>query len=121
MSEKYIVVKEYKSQYTKPIRIFAGESVSVGKEYTENPEWKGWIWCENKRGEKGWVLERVLKIDYDSAIVIENYDATELSASEGEVVEGVRMEAGWVWCSKMSNETGWLPERNLKQLFGDLT
>jgi hypothetical protein len=71
--------------------------------------------------KKGGVLERVLKIDYDKVVVIENYDATELTAEKGDVVKGMRPEAGWVWCSNMENKTGWLPERNLKQIFGDWT
>lgn len=116
MNNKYIVVEDYTSQYKTPIRLCPGETVSVGKKYEDNPDWHGWIWCEKLSGEKGWVLERVLDIKYDRGVVLENYDAAELTVKKGELVEVIECEAGWAWCADQDKNRGWLPEKNIKQL-----
>lgn len=116
---KYLVVEDYTSQYNIPIRLSKGDVVNVGDRYTENPEWPGWIWCENSRGEKGWVLERVLKIEYDRGVVLEDYDAAELNAKKGEVVELERTEGGWILALNSDGKNGWLPVKNVKLFSGD--
>lgn len=73
MKRFYIVNEDFTSQYKIPVNLVEGEKVKTGERFYDDPDWPGWIWCENQRGEKGWVLERVLKIDYDNATVLENF------------------------------------------------
>lgn len=119
MPGEYLVIEDYSSQYKEPIRLKKGERVKTGDRFREDPEWPGWIWCITNSGSAGWVLERVLDIGYDTGVVMEDYDATELNASKGEIVVGERIEGGWIWCRSSEGNYGWLPERNLKINTGD--
>ena len=74
----------------------------------------GWVFCEDKLGKKGWVPENGVKIEGDTAIAGQDYVARELSVMEGEIVRIEKQESGWVWVTNMTDETGWVPLRNLR-------
>jgi hypothetical protein len=116
---KYRVVQDYNSQYETPIILTRGDKVSVGERYLENLEWPGWIWCENERGLKGWVPERIIESNDNSGIVLEDYSALELTVKKGEIVDSVGAEGGWLWCRNSDGSEGWIPERNVKLYTGD--
>ncbi len=118
MSCFFIVIEAYITQYKIPVTLYTGETVKVGERFTEDSEWPGWIWCENERGEKGWVLERVLKIDYDNAAVLEDFCSRELDVKTGETLEALTIEGGWIWCKNYKGESGWVPLKNVKQIEG---
>ena len=107
-----VVVTGYESQYPDPLDMNAGDQLKILKRRDE--EWPGWIFCEDKRGKKGWVPENIVKIDGDRAIAEQDYVARELSVMEGEIVRIENQESGWVWVTNMTNETGWIPLRNLR-------
>ena len=37
-----------------------------------------------------------------------------MTVMEGEIVRIERVESGWAWVTNMTNETGWVPLKNLK-------
>ncbi len=119
MNAKFLVIEDYSSQYEEPLKLKAGEVVKTGRRFTEDPEWPGWIWCENSSGKGGWVLERILNISDNDGVVLDNYNASELSARAGEIIEGVKKEGGWIWGVNPQGVSGWIPERNVKLFNGD--
>lgn len=67
-------------------------------------------WMEGR----GWVPEKYVKISGEKGIAEQGYVGSELSAVEGEIVRVVKLESGWAWVTSMTDETGWIPVKNLK-------
>lgn len=106
------VAEPYKMAYPNPIKLKVGDPVLIEK-WESNPEWAGWAFCVDKRGIKGWVSEKYLQVDGDSAIAIRDYDATEISAQSGEQVKIHFEEFGWAWIENSQGQQGWIPIKNL--------
>ena len=106
-----LVVASYEIQYPDPIAVEPGQSLKIVK---RDEEWPGWVFCEHPIGKQGWVPESSLKIDGDRATAQQSYVAREISVMEGEIVRIEKLESGWAWVTNMTNETGWLPLKNLK-------
>lgn len=106
-----LVVASYETQYADPLAMEPGHSLKIVK---RDEEWPGWIFCENAGGKQGWVPENNLKINGDQAVAQQSYVAREISVMEGEIVRIEKVESAWAWVTNMTNETGWLPLRNLK-------
>jgi hypothetical protein len=51
------IIREYTPEYPNPLSVFAGESVSVGREDDEFP---GWKWCRAANGSEGWIPVELL-------------------------------------------------------------
>jgi uncharacterized protein YgiM (DUF1202 family) len=98
--------------YYDPITIRAGEEVTVGHEDAEFP---GWVWCTDPRGKSGWVPKSTLEFSFDgnSARSFEDYDATELTVSRGDMVTVLGEESGWLWCENARGKRGWIPKENV--------
>lgn len=106
------VIESYSVCYPNPIKIKAGDRVTIEK-WETNPDWKGWAFCVDQRGIKGWVSEKYLRIDGNSATVLRNYDATELDVKSGESVRVHFEEFGWAWVENANGSQGWVPIKNL--------
>jgi hypothetical protein len=87
------VIKSYTSAFPKPLILKKGEKLRIGN---KNSEWTIWIWCITAKGDKGWVPENYLKIYNDIADLLEDYNATELSAVKGQIFQVEKEESGWV-------------------------
>lgn len=107
-----LVVAGYDTQYPDPLTMNSGDTLKILK--TKDDEWPGWVFCENIGGKQGWVPENIIKIDEDRAIAQQEYEAREVSVMEGEIVRIEKVESGWAWVTNMTNETGWVPMKNLK-------
>lgn len=107
------VIESYEAVYKNPIKIEVGESVVIEKRET-NSEWLGWVYCVDSRGIAGWVSEKCLNESGQTATVIKNYDATELTAKAGERLKIYYEEFGWYWCRNENGSKGWIPVKNLK-------
>ncbi len=116
MFKAFLVTEDYRAEYPDPIKISKGDSVVIGEKYEGNPDWNGWVWCINKAGSKGWVPENILIIEGNSGTAAEDYDAAELGAVKGEILECNKLTGGWAFCRNGKNEWGWIPESNLKQI-----
>ena len=107
----YRVTQEHVRSYDEPLKLRAGERVTVGRQDTK---WVSWLWCTNLAGISGWVPESILDHrDASSAVVTSNYNSIELTVANGEVVVGCHSLEGWIWCKNGSNEEGWVPLENL--------
>jgi uncharacterized protein YraI len=109
----YRVIKEHISTYPDPIVLKKGERIVVGMEYDKDPEWEGWIWCENINGKKGWAPKQYLKIAGNTGIVRCDYSANELTVKVGEEIIVYKTENGWAWSRNSIGELGWVPLKNI--------
>jgi len=100
------VAKSYSAAYTNPISIRSGERLFL---FEKESEWPGWVWCRAADGKEGWVPISYICNNNEEYAAVYDYDAKELSAGEGETVEILREESGWVWCRSSQGIEGWLP------------
>jgi len=112
MKLKYCnVISDYKSPYTEPLKIRKGESLQIGK---KESEWSGWVWCMNKDGMERWVPRNYLEINGSSSIMLQDYEATELTVFIGEELVIEKEESGWGWVYNKEGKKGWIPLENIK-------
>ncbi|CAM3845999.1 SH3 domain-containing protein [Xenorhabdus thuongxuanensis] len=105
--KKGTVIHDYVSAYPNPIKLQAGDIVSISHSDIEYPYW---IWTTNSLNISGWVPQQILDLIYpDKAICKENYTAYELTVKAGEYLYLDRVLNGWYWAHKESGEAGWLP------------
>lgn len=115
----YTVIADYTSAYPDPLDLRSGDRVTVGREYDEDPEWAGWIWCETASGVAGWVPKAVLDISEARGVLREDFNTRELTVKTGERLRVTRILNGWAWGEKESGETGWVPLRHIETISGD--
>lgn len=109
------VTESYETIYKNPIKLKVGESVKIEKRET-NPDWLGWVYCVDSRGITGWVSEKYLQESGSAALVIKDYDATELTVITGEQLKIYYEEFGWCWSRNKEGIKGWVPRKNLRVL-----
>ncbi|MBA2680718.1 MAG: hypothetical protein H0U76_20275 [Ktedonobacteraceae bacterium] len=107
------VTKDYRASNTDPISVQANELFSVSEKmdsWNGNPEWI-WIWCTDQRGKSGWVSKKILHMNSDNrtATTSSAYSASELTVVEGDELEVVEEESGWLWCIDPQGNQGWVP------------
>jgi hypothetical protein len=101
-----VVIKSYTRAYPDPLVVRAGDLLSVERRDTE---WDGWLWCVRSDGNAGWVPEAYLDLSGPSGRMRRDYDARELTVTEGERVMVEFEQSGWFWCANSSGESGWIP------------
>ncbi|MGZ3693332.1 MAG: SH3 domain-containing protein [Bdellovibrionota bacterium] len=108
----YLVKSDYVVAYPNPIILKTGDAVTIEK-WETNPEWLGWAFCVGAKGIKGWVSEKYLRVNGTEAIVVADYNATELGVSAGELVTSHKEEFGWAWVENSIGKQGWVPLQTL--------
>jgi uncharacterized protein YgiM (DUF1202 family) len=110
MTRHIRVITAHQPGPAEPLRLEAGEEVTVGR---RDDTWPAWVWCEASGGRTGWAPEAFLAREapeFDRATVLHDYDATELDVRAGSVLEVLSEEGGWFWCRTDDGHTGWIPE-----------
>ena len=110
----YRVTEEYTSPYPNPIIFQNGDMVKIGDEFTENPEWENWIWCEGTDNRKAWVPKQNLDIHGDMGKFRREYNAMELSVSVGEKLSVHEILNGFALAEKEDGVVGWVPLKNIE-------
>ena len=107
---RYRVIQSRKTNYSVPIVLKKGETVTIGEEYKEKETWKGWVWCETSE-KKCWVPYQIIeKQDEIHGKLKEEYIATELNVEKDDSIEAEKELNGWVWGrNENKNENGWVP------------
>ena len=113
-TKRYRVILNYQSPYPDPIIFHKGEEVFVGKEFTDDPDWKDWVWCEGKQGNQAWVPKQFLEIRANRGIFITDYNALELSVVVGETLDVHEIVNGFGMAEKSDGSHGWVPMKNLE-------
>ncbi|MFX0075174.1 MAG: SH3 domain-containing protein [Candidatus Hermodarchaeota archaeon] len=113
MERKAKVIKSHHSDVSIPFKAEKGEIVSCKEKLTQ---WEGWFYCKKKAGIEGWVPKAFLtpiKNSSEQYKFIRDYNAYEITATEGEVVKIKEIESGWAWIENINGEFGWIPLENL--------
>ncbi|WP_319927360.1 SH3 domain-containing protein [Xenorhabdus littoralis] len=109
---KVTVIHDYISAYPNPIKLQAGDIVSISHSDIEYP---CWVWTTNILNVSGWVPQQILQFtDPDKAICNENYTAHELTVKVGENLYLENSLNGWYWAHKESGEAGWIPQEYIR-------
>jgi hypothetical protein len=97
-----------------PLRVAAGEEVSVGERDTK---WPAFVFVTTPRGA-GWVPARHLSRVVGSAVVRAPYDTTELPLRVKDALEVVAedVDSGWLWCRAEDGRAGWVPINTVEDI-----
>ena len=112
----YRVIKNYESPYLGHLIFRAGEVVEVGEEFTDDPDWKDWVWCESPDGVKAWTPKQFLNIEGESGTFVRDYDARELSISVGEQISIIEIVNGFGMAEKSDGAKGWVPLKCVERI-----
>jgi uncharacterized protein YgiM (DUF1202 family) len=106
-----IVTSAHRTQYADPIRLKAGDKVTVGKRDEEYP---GWIWTTVASGKSAWAPEELLEVSGTDAVARVDYESTELNTEAGEAVRVMRETLDWAWVKNTAGAEGWVPLETLR-------
>ena len=112
--QKVRAVRAHEIPQRAPLRLSAGEQVTVGRRDTQ---WPAFVFVTAATGE-GWVPARHLDAESGPATVNVPYDTTELPTAAGDVLMVVThdAESGWIWVRAASGREGWVPEETVEAL-----
>lgn len=79
-----------------------------------DPDWSEFVFVTTPCGA-GWVPARHLSRSSSSAVVVEEYDTTELPTEVGDLLEVIHedTESGWLWCRSAVGRQGWVPIKSV--------
>ena len=103
----------HKASDPDPIRLRAGDLVTVGGRGDEHP---GWVWASGPDGRSGWVAKSILDEASEGVTAVEDYDAVELDLWPGQEVEVNRQLEDWVWVTNGAGLRGWVPAATLERI-----
>jgi hypothetical protein len=106
------VIKAYQRQYEAPIMLKAGEQVQITRQDRWDDQHR-WLWCISEAGKEGWVHESFIETEGEQGIARLDYDALELTVSEGETLTLLDDAGGWYWAQNAAGERGWVPAANV--------
>ncbi|MBN2601381.1 MAG: hypothetical protein JXR87_05275, partial [Candidatus Marinimicrobia bacterium] len=112
----YHVIKTYQSPYPNPVIFNKGDSVIIGKEFHDIPDWKDWVWCKYKTGCRAWIPKQYLVISGNLGILNRDYNARELSVEPGEIISIFEIINGFGMAEKSDGDKGWVPLNHLEIL-----
>ncbi len=72
-------------------------------------EWPGWVWCVDESGEETWVPESWLRYTGGKAVLIKDYNSSELTLHAGQALTVLAEESGWVLGALPGGDIGWAP------------
>jgi len=105
-SRRFRAVQAYDASCPDPLVASRGLCLRIERRPSE---WPGWVWGTDPAGQASWVPECWLRIEGDTAELLRDYDATELSVQPGDVVTGDLVESGWLWACTSTGQQGWVP------------
>ncbi len=115
---RHRVIRDYTAQYDDPIRLAAGERLTLtGK----TDQWEGnvawvWRWAIAADGREGWVpAELVDEAAEGVGVARQAYDARELSVRADERVDALLALGGWRLCRAADGREGWVPNSHLQE------
>ena len=106
------VIRTYTSEFPNPLKLKKGDIVIIDHSKDKH---LGWKFCKTNKNE-GWIPKTYLNITGKSAKLNRDYDATELSLKEGQMLEVLCEESGWFWCKTEDSKYGWYPKEATKAI-----
>ena len=114
MKIKAKVIKSHHSDVKISFKAERGEVISGEEKPTQ---WKGWLYCRNNAGVRGWVPKAFvtpIKDSTDKYQFNRDYNAFEINANKGEKVLIKETESEWALIENESGKVGWIPLENLE-------
>jgi hypothetical protein len=68
----------------------------------------------HESGVECWVPKDYLEYQGQTAVLVKDYNAKELSVGVGQRVAIEDSAAGWYWCLNQGGEEGWVPQKNIE-------
>jgi hypothetical protein len=101
------VIIDYQAPFPDPIRVRAGEDVSIDPD--KKTDIPGWIWCTSRAGKNGWVPEIYVDRQGNNGSMRCNYDAVELTIHVGDILTVHKMESAFYRVTDRNGRQGWVP------------
>ncbi|MFL7838066.1 MAG: SH3 domain-containing protein [Candidatus Promineifilaceae bacterium] len=111
--EKARVIEEHAPVHEQVLKARAGERLHLER---EDDEWPGWIWCVTESGTGSWVPEPYLAIDSQEGVLLQDYEATELTVQPGDLLTLHYEVNGWWWTADSQGNEGWVPAKKTEPL-----
>ena len=115
IEKRFRVVKEYQTPYPDSIPFRQDEEVEIKREFTEDPDWKDWIWCEGANNNSGWVPRQYVKQSGARGVLLKNYDAKELTVQPGVVLVVHEILNGFGMSRDPDGNMGWVPMKVMEE------
>jgi hypothetical protein len=109
--KKARVKTAYTSAYPDPLKLDKGQILSIGQ---KESDWSGWLWCTDHNNISGWVPESYIRIEENEAVMLCDYDATEMTVRPGDQLIIINEESGWYLCLDQKGNKGWVPKENFE-------
>jgi hypothetical protein len=109
-----LVSRDHVASYTRDVlHAHVGTVLTLVREDPdENP---GWTWCKTEGHGKGWVHNSFIeRRDETHGVLIEEYNAIELTVRVGDPVTVLDQRGGWSWVRTESGRVGWVPDESLR-------
>ena len=113
--KKYTAGSTYKSPYPNPILFKKGDEVKIIKEFTEDPDWEDWLWCEGANNNAAWTPKQFIDRSGETGIINCDYNAMELSVEPGEIVIISKIVNGFGIGEKEDGTKSWITMKILYQ------
>jgi len=107
-------IRAYQRPYDNPLAARAGEALVPDPARTATTDFLGWLWCRGPDGREGWVPEAWLARDGEAWRLLRDYSALELTLAEGQRVELLFSESGFLQVRTEAGEEGWVPDAVLR-------
>jgi hypothetical protein len=100
-------VKSHEIPGRPPIQVAAGQSVRVGEQDTT---WPAFVFVTIPGGS-GWVPARHIDTGAEPAVMLADYDTTELPTTAGELLTVLAVDepSRWSWVRNGAGREGWVP------------
>lgn len=104
----FVTNADYEEKDTNPLRLSAGNEVTVGP---VDRAWPGWVWAIDTSGRQGYVPEELLEpLGEGRFSVMHDFDPTVLTVRRGDAMESLRQIHGWHWCRNAAGKEGWVAD-----------
>ncbi len=104
--KKAVAVRPYQPKQETPLAAKAGD---ILRPLRREAEWPGWIRCADEKGVEAWVPERWLRYTGGKAVLIKDYNSSELVLQAGQPLTVLAEESGWVLAALPGGDIGWAP------------
>ena len=106
------VIADYQAPYPDPIQVNAGEKITIDR--NEKTDLVGWVWCTDQAGKSGWVPEAYIEHQGETGIMLNDYNAIELTIHIGEILTFHKAESGFFWVTNHAGQQGWVPASHVE-------
>ena len=97
---------------TNPLKLKAGDVVAVGH---RDGVWSSYVWGSDESGHAAWVPEEFIERRGEhEAVLLRDYDSSELTVVKGDEFEVLDEAGGWCLCRTPGGANGWVPKDALE-------